>query len=272
MPPHLKNVIDPVWTRRTNNHHLSCEYNAQTSNKRNHNRCNHVIDNNDQHSASGGSVANSVATPSSVYMPSSVALSRDNMSDLSGISGERGSSSHKIPRHILDPNILTRPWKQAYRLSNIPPESSKKKTTSRIRTEINSDSTDNNSGPSIWVAQNDVVEIFDNLESSLGLDRFEIMGRKHNRVPLMILLMDPPKQSYELMQIWVDYEMDSVRDLAQILQHKLPFKWKQAYDGLFQVRGNRFTQLIHIIRLARYDMQPYEILIAKPWSMAAKTT
>ena len=98
------------------------------------------------------------------------------------------------------------------------------------------------------------------------------MGRKHNRVPLMILLMDPPKQSYELMQIWVDYEMDSVRDLVQILQHKLPFKWKQAYDGLFQVRGNRFTQLIHIIRLARYDMQPYEILIAKPWSMAAKTT
>jgi len=88
----------------------------------------------------------------------------------------------------------------------------------------------------------------------------------------MILLMDPSKQSYELMQIWVDRSIDSIRDLVQVLQHKLPVKWKQAYDGLFQVRGHRFTQLINIIRLVKYDIQPHEILVAKPWSMTAKVT
>ena len=74
------------------------------------------------------------------------------------------------------------------------------------------------------------------------------------------------------MQIWVDRSIDSIRDLVQVLQHKLPVGWKQAYDGLFQVRGNRFTQLINIIKLVKYDLQPNEILIAKPWSMAAKVT
>jgi len=134
---------------------------------------------------------------------------------------------------------------------------------------------DANSGStSIWVAQNDVVEIFefDNLQSSLGLDRFQIMGGQHTRIPVICLLIDPQKQSYELMQIWVDRAIDSIRDLVHVLQHKLPDKWKQAYDGLFQVRGNRFTQLINIIRLVKYDVQPHEILVAKPWAMTAKVT
>jgi len=193
-------------------------------------------------------------------MPSSVALSRDNMSDLSGVSGERGASSQQVPGQILDPKSLLRPWNQAYIVSNTPPENSAEQTR-------NSDSSKT---PSIWVADNDVVEIFDNLEASLGLDRFQI--RKHDRIPIMVLLMDPSQQTYELMQIWVDRSIDSIRDLVQVLQHKLPAQWKQAYDGLFQVRGNRFTQLINIIKLVKYDIQPNEILIAKPWSMAAKVT
>jgi len=132
----------------------------------------------------------------------------------------------------------------------------------------------NSGSTSIWVAQNDVVEIFefDNLKSSLGLDRFQIMGGQHTRIPVICLLIDPQKQSYELMQIWVDRAIDSIRDLVHVLQHKLPDKWKQAYDGLFQVRGNRFTQLINIIRLVKYDVQPHEILVAKPWAMTAKVT
>lgn len=206
-------------------------------------------------------------------MPSSVALSRDNMSDLSGVSGgtNRGSSSHTIPGQILDPKSLMRPWKQAYSLSNVPPECNKT-AGSRDRTGQSAVCNDSQKSPSIWVAQNDVVEIFDNLESSLGLDLFRKMGRQHQRIPVMILLMNPSKQNYELMQIWVDSSIDSIRDLVQVLQHKLPVQWKQAYDGLFQVRGNRFTQLINIIRLVKYDIQPYEILVAKPWSMAAKVT
>jgi hypothetical protein len=48
--------------------------------------------------------------------------------------------------------------------------------------------------------------------------------------------------------------------------------WKQNYDGLVQVRGTHFTQLINIIRVGKYDIQPHEILIAKPWGMTAKMT
>ena len=84
--------------------------------------------------------------------------------------------------------------------------------------------------------------------------------------------MDGGKHSYELMQIWVDRSTDSVRDVVQSLQQSIPEKWKQDYDGIFQVRGNRFTQLIHILGLGKYDVQPNELLIAKPWSMTAKVT
>ena len=52
----------------------------------------------------------------------------------------------------------------------------------------------------------------------------------------MVLLMDPSQKTYELMQIWVDRSIDSIRDLAQVLRHKHPTQWKQAYDGLSQVR------------------------------------
>lgn len=252
---------------------LRVEYKVQMSNK--NNGFNHKFDNNDQHSTSGGSAANSAATPSSVYMPSSIALSRDNMSDLSGVSGgtNRGSSSNAIPGQIFDPKFLMRPWKQAYNLSNVPPECKKNASSSGVNGYlVCNDRQNTTGGTSVWVAQNDVVEIFHNLDSSLGLDRFQIMGGMHKRIPVMILLMDPSTQSYELMQIWVDCAIDSIRDLVQVLQQKLPVKWKQAYDGLFQVRGHRFTQLINIIRLFKYDIQPHEILVAKPWSMAAKAT
>jgi hypothetical protein len=218
--------------------------------------------------------ANSGAAPSSVYMPS-VPLTRD-VSDLSGISGgtSRGSKAGSVPGQIFDPKLLKGPWRQAYNLSNVPPEVSQSDVHGRKgdvgRTGVGGGRPVANSQPSIWVPQNDVVEIFDNLQSSLGLDRFQMQG--HNRIPVMILLMDPTQQSYELMQIWVDRTIDSIRDLVHALQHKLPDKWKQAYDGIFQARGHRFTQLINIIRLVKYDIQPHEILVAKPWSMTAKMT
>jgi len=261
-------------SNKSNNNNNGFHHNNHTSNNNNNN----MFDNNDQHSISAGSAANSAATPSSVYMPSSVALSRDNMSDLSGVSGgtHRGSSSNNIPGQILDPKSLMRPWKQAYDLSNIPPECNENNGASSGRTGQTANGkdgqTNNTNTASIWVAENDVVEIFENLESSLGLNRLQMMGGMHKRIPIMVLLMDPSRQSYELMQIWVDPSIDSVRDMVQALQQKLPSKWKQAYDGLFQVRGTRFTQLINIIRLNKYDIQPHEMLVAKPWSMAAKVT
>jgi hypothetical protein len=297
---------------------LRVAYKAQTGTGNNNGNNNNNHNNNmmfdDQHSTSSVSAANSGAAPSSVYMPSSIALSRDSMSDLSGVSGgtHRGSSSHNIPGQIFDPKSLMKPWKQAYELSNFPPEQilwsssghghghgngNDDEENGGINNDNNRNATNSDYLPSsgesgngnisndananvnagsasIWVAQNDVVEIFefDNLQSSLGLDRFQIMGGQHTRIPVMILLIDPTKQSYELMQIWVDRAIDNIRDLVHVLQHKIPDKWKQAYDGLFQIRGNRFTQLINIIRLVKYDVQPHEILVAKPWAMTAKVT
>eukprot|EP00536_Pseudo-nitzschia_multiseries_P007436 jgi/Psemu1/195629/e_gw1.175.59.1 len=314
MPPQSQNALSPVRTRENgaqrlpprqekitsspsrqsprrygarknySQGELRVAYKAQTSSGQSNDEFtkSHLDSSIDQNSVSGGSAANSASTPSSVYMPSSVALSRDNMSDLSGVSGgtNRGSSSNNIPGQIFDPRVLKKPWKQAYTLSNIPPECNKNNTASSdaFQSGNSSGSSNNSNGnrektsTSIWVAQNDAVEIFDSLESTLGLDRFQIMGGQHNRIPIMILLMNPPQQSYELMQIWVDRANDSIRDLVQVLQHKLPDRWKQAYDGLFQVRGQRFTQLINIIRLVKYDIQPHEMLIAKPWATTAKVT
>jgi hypothetical protein len=253
----------------------------------------------DHCSMSSMSAANSGATPSSVYMPS-VPLSRD-VSDLSGLSG--GTRASSVPGQIFDPKTFQQPWRQAYCLSLQPPPT----TMQGRESESDAKNNDNNNrygenqnrGPSIWVAQNDVVEIFDNLQSALGLDRFQMAG--HNRIPIMILLMDPHRHCYELMQIWVDRAMDSIRDLMHALQQNLsqdhshstnhlhhhhhqpqqhqsqpqpqkPSSWKQAYDGIFQVRGHRFTQLINIIRLVKYDVQPHEVLVAKPWGMTAKVT
>lgn len=253
-------------------------------------------------SANMSTAANS--TPSSVYMPS-VPLSRDNMSDLSGLSG--GTRASSVPGQIFDPKTFQQPWRQAYCLSSQPPpltatttaqphNSNKKLQGGNVK---DTDDNDNNDqSPSIWVAQNDVVEIFDNWQTALGFDRItkppqQQQQQPHNRTPILILLMDPNRHCYELMQLWVDRGLDSIRDVMQALQRNLSHQhqshqhqeiqsqqtklpstssWKQAYDGIFQVRGHRFTQLINIIRLVKYDVQPQEILVAKPWAMTAKVT
>lgn len=244
----------------------------------------------DHCSMSSMSAANSGATPSSVYMPS-VPLSRD-VSDLSGLSG--GTRASSVPGQIYDPKSFQQPWRQAYCLSLQPPpvKAKGKDDVNNANSSADEGDENNKKSPSIWVAQTDVVEIFDNLQAALGLNQFQMVG--HNRIPIMILLMDPHRHCYELMQIWVDRAMDSIRDLMQAMQQKLSSdqqqhqhhsnpsnhhqqqqhskQWKQAYDGIFQVRGRRFTQLINIIRLVKYDVQPYEILVAKPWGMTAKVT
>jgi len=76
------------------------------------------------------------------------------------------------------------------------------------------------------------------------------------------------------MQIWVDVEEDTVRDVLHSVQRSLcdKEKWRQDYDGLFQVRNNHFSQLIHILNLSKYGVQPHELWVAKPWSMSAKST
>lgn len=133
-----------------------------------------------------------------------------------------------------------------------------------------------------------------NLDSSMNTVEDDLMFLSHNspaslmlpanqqhpsdndqsssRIPILILLMDPGRKIYELMQFWVDPETDLVRDVLHSLQRRLSDKWRQDYDGLFQLRGKQFCQLVHILSIAKYDIRPRELWVAKPWSMAAKPT
>lgn len=151
------------------------------------------------------------------------------------------------------------------------------------------------------VVEPTAVELIENME----------VGNDQRRIPLIILLMDPARcvfacfryisivcgrayaahnwfltfhpsayhcsnhsKLYELAQLWVDQVEDSVRDVLHAIQHHLRDKqnWKTDYDGLFQYRNQSYSQLIHILDVNRYDAQPYELWIAKPWSMSAKAT
>jgi hypothetical protein len=218
----------------------------------------------DQRSIGSPNASHGGAAPSSVYLASSP-FTRE-LSDLSGSylngkSNRRGSKGSNIPGHIFDQAFVKVPWRQAYALSQLPPQF-KDNAASDVQTSRDA---------TIFVSQNDVFEIVDSSpEGTFDLNKCQ--AQVHTRIPVMILLMDGANHSYELMQIWIDRATDSVRDLVQALQHSIPDKWKQDYDGIFQVRGNRFTQLIHILGLGKYDVQPHEILIAKPRSMAAKVT
>ena len=125
--------------------------------------------------------------------------------------------------------------------------------------------------PTIVLGANQSVELID--AKGKGSVLVNTLGSQgHNRIPVNVLLMDGIKHRYEILQIWIDRSIDSVGDVSQAIQQGIPESWKLAYDGIFQVRGNRFTQLIHILRLAKYDIQPNEVLIAKPWSVPARVT
>lgn len=97
-------------------------------------------------------------------------------------------------------------------------------------------------------------------------------GDCSSRIPLLLLLMDPGRKMYELLQLWIDVHQDSVRDVLHALQMSLKESWRQDYDGIFQVRNNHFSQLIHILPVEKYEPRPYELWVAKPWSMSAKHT
>lgn len=97
-------------------------------------------------------------------------------------------------------------------------------------------------------------------------------GGSQHRFPLLILLMDPHRKIYEFEQLWIDIETDTVRDILHAIQLSLSDRWRQDYDGLFQVRNQTFNQLIHILNVEKYGVQPLEIWVAKPWAMSAKAT
>ena len=97
----------------------------------------------------------------------------------------------------------------------------------------------------------------------------------NKRNPIVLILMDPQRKKYELMQLWIDAASDTVRDVLQAVTRNLTdsgSSWRQDYDGLFQVRNNHFSQLIHVLPAGKYDVVPAEVWVAKPWAMSAKAT
>jgi len=215
------------------------------------------------------------ATPSSVHLVGGLPLTRD-LSDLSGsyAAGRGAAASHRDPSNYSGASVprdvypsgpsgspYDRPWSLARILSTREPHAPQPPC-------MDCDDSVGFLGtarkPTVVVEQSDVVEVV----------KPEEEGSPHRRTPLVILLMDPERKVYELMQVWIDNEVDIVRDVLHTIQNSLRDKenWMQDYDGLFQVRNNHFSQLIHILSLSKYHVEPHELWVAKPWSMSAKST
>lgn len=208
------------------------------------------------------SVKSSATTPTSVLI-NGIPLTKD-LSDLSG-SYMNGNTAPRGTSHVTtvsDQSTISyqRPWRLAQVLSSREP----------IHPQPPGDRNDSfaNLRKSILVDdENCVIEVVKRDAISVAN-----VPTDHCRAPLILLLMDPGRKSFELMQLWVDVSLDTVRDVLHAIQINLGDSWRQDYDGVFQVRNNHFTQLIHILNISKYDVQPHELWIAKPWSMAAKNT
>lgn len=225
--------------------------------------------------------SSSVATPSSVHLIGSSFL-RDDVSDLSGSyvngsplpAGSRGG----IPRNIFgspreSPLTLRQPWRQAHSLSSPAPE------TDGPRMPILGSVT--GSQDMIMMERNGGVEVMPpqlrsetTLPENGPIDLFESNTdtKNHDRCPIVIVLMNPGFKSYELMQLWLDTETDTVRDVLQTLRQTIPNTWNQDYDGLAQFRRGRLSQLINCFRIQQFAVVPFEIWVAKPWALSADHT
>ena len=221
--------------------------------------------------------SSSVATPSSVHLIGSP-LTRE-LSDLSGsyMNGSPLPPSGRggVPRNILgsprdSPLTIRQPWRQAFSLSVLAPD------TDGPRMPILS-----STGPDdlIMIERNGGVEVMPpevvvDTPEKMTLDLFETGTEmeRHERFPVVIVLMNPCYKTYELMQLWLDSKRDTVRDVLQTLRQALPNTWSQDYDGLAQFRRNRLSQLINCLRIQQFEVVPYEIWVAKPWALSAEHT
>ena len=264
----------------------------------------------DDRSRHSDSTAGKNSTPSSVLI-NGHSLTRD-LSDLSGsyYAATASNPNKKIPRNVY-PNeggaaaaaSKQKPWRKARVLSSRRPQHPQppadcgdsfsfgvrkrhqqevlltnsaegdgdiettmlQRTTEAISANSGSSSTTSSSSmlysPALMLASDSALSDADSRQ------------QHHCRSPLLLLLMDPGRKIYELMHLWVDVSTDTVRDVLHAIQQSLgESRWRLDYDGLFQVRNNHFSQLIHILNISKYDVQPYELWVAKPWSMAAKHT
>jgi hypothetical protein len=214
----------------------------------------------------------SIATPSSVHLNSPpnapFSLTRE-LSDLSGSYYNGGTNGNRTALVVPLGISTSNGWRHAQVLS-----------TNRLPQHpqphfIDDDSSYHHPRPlqkskvqsSVLMERNEVIEV---CVQDTVVQRFA----DKNRTPLILLLMDPTRKCYELLQLWMDTSTDTVRDILQTINRNLVdnIAWKQDYDGLFQVRNNHFSQLIHVLPAGKYDIVPGELWVCKPWSMSSKQT
>ena len=215
---------------------------------------------------SHGSGDSSAATPTSVTLGAASVLTRE-LSDLSGsyLNGTtvpRGNGSEpSVYQSDQSATSYQRPWRLAKILSSREPSHPQPPPDCNDSVGVFKEK--------LLVGPQGLVEVVPHCDNSVDTGD---SSRHHERQPIVILLMDPGRKTYELMQLWIDMVSDSVRDVLHAVQLALSNRWRQDYDGLFQTRNNTFHQLIHILDVAKYDVQPMELWVAKPWAMPAKAT
>lgn len=265
-------VINPQQ-HQLNNHHLHHPHEA--------------ADNRSQ--GTGASASDSHATPTSVVLRGGPPLTRD-LSDLSGsyMGGNtmnyrgRTPSPSGVPVHVYPSDqsdtSYQRPWRHAHVLSSRGPMHPQPQCEENMQPKNQLDLVRKSR---VMVGPQGLVEVVAfRGDDSIAADSIDsvldgsLPGRGGNkqRFPLLVLLMDPHRKIYEFEQLWIDVETDTVRDVLHAVQLSLSDRWRQDYDGLFQVRNQTFNQLIHILNVEKYGVQPLEVWVAKPWAMSAKAT
>jgi hypothetical protein len=204
------------------------------------------------------------SAPGSVHLAAEQ-LIRDDVSDLSGsYVGGLNNGRSSVPRTVYQEASATGPWRQAYVASRLPPPRANSFIVPPLMAH-------RRSGSLARSSSDGSVEVISSHSKGVPIEILELHNQNHSCIPVTVLLIDGGKRTYELLQVWIDRSADSVRSVVQAIQRGIPEKkWMTAYDGIYQVRGNRFTQLIHILQLSKYDIRPNEILIAKPCSMSSK--
>ena len=223
-------------------------------------------------SGSTSSSKHSVSTPSSVRVGSIV--SKSELSDLTGSyrNGDKSKSSigsppgqpAGIPSHIYPSDAsntsLQRSWCQAYILS----------TPILINDPISTyklSEADNSNGKN---------HIYVEGEGNVEIVRQEKKDKEcaATTMPLILLCMDPFRKRYEILKIRIDSQQDTVRDILGSMKRNISenVNWRQDYDGLIHLKESKVSQLIHCLGVHNYDVQPFEVWIAKPWSLSATVT
>ena len=208
---------------------------------------------------------------------SSALVAMKDISDLSGSylngtmltvsrhTAETAATTHYVSDPSMSVSSYQKPWAQATILSSRQP----------LHPQPPADCHDSvvlvrKMQTQVYQEEDAVIETVLSSSSREEVATIDTLSLVHQRTPIIILLMDPTRRVYELMQLWIDMQVDSVRDVVQAIRQHLADKadWKTDYDGLFQIRNNALTELDYAVGMGKLDPQPYEVFVAKPWNLS----